>query len=207
MKVLTTVTAAAALAASASLASATPIISLTNPSTGDSSATVNPGSSFSINVTLMPDEPFDGFSLYLQADAAGFSVTSDTSTWSGPSGNPLTYHNYPINPADPPPEIPTTGNSHDFGFESEFTSPNIAVGDYKISILEVLVSDTMTPGTYTISSTHYSEISDASFSPRDIHNIPSTTYSVDVVPEPATLALLAAPGALMLLAKRRKRRA
>jgi hypothetical protein len=205
MNIITTIVATTALAVSASLVSATPTLSLTNPLTGDPSATVAPGGSFAINVALAPDEPFDGFSLYLQANAVGFAVTADTSDWSGPTGNPLAYPNYPINPADPPPEIPTTGNSHDFGFDSEFTSPNIAVGNYKISTLAVLVANTMSPGEYNISSTSDSEISNASQSVTDIHNIPAATYSVTVVPEPATLALLLAGSAALLMVKRRKR--
>lgn len=202
MNTFTTITAAAALAASASLASATPLMSLTNPLTGNSSVTVSPGGTFSISVVLTTDEPFDGTSFYLQSDAAGFSVTSDTSGWSGPSGNPLNFANNFIYPA----AIPTAGNSRDFGFEAQNPTQNVAVGKYDVATLDLVVSGLMAPGSYTVSSTPDSEISDASFSSSDIHNIPSATYSVIVVPEPAGLPLLVTGCALVLLARRQKMR-
>ena len=203
MSILTTIVAAAALAASASLASATPTLSLTNPSTGDPSATVAPGGSFAIDVALTPDEPFAGFSLYLNSSAAGFSVISDTAHWSGPSGNPLNFANNFIYPAP----LPTTGNSHDFGFGAQNPTESIPIGNYQIATLDLAVSGLMTRGTYTISSTPFSEISGASpFPPADVHNIPSATYSVIVAPEPPGLLLLVTGCALVLLASRRKMR-
>ena len=203
MNILKTIVAAAALAASASLASATPTLSLTNPSTGDPSAIVAPGGSFAIDVALTPDEPFAGFSLYLNSSAAGFSVISDTAHWSGPSGTPLNFANNFIYPAP----LPTTGNSHDFGFDAQNPTQGIPMGNYQIATLDLAVSGLMTRGTYTISSTPFSEISGASpFPPADVHNIPSATYSVIVAPEPPGLLLLLTGGALVLLASRRKMR-
>lgn len=203
MNILTTIVATTAFAVSASFASATPTLSLTNPSTGDPSATVAPGGSFAIDVALTPDEPFAGFSLYLSSSAAGFSVISDTADWSGPSGNPLDFAN---NFTYPSP-LPTTGNSHDFGFDAQNPAQSIPMGNYRIATLDLGVSGLMTRGTYTISSTPSSEISGASpFPPADVHNIPSATYSVIVAPEPPSLLLLVTGCVLVLLARRRTMR-
>ena len=105
------------------------------------------------------------------------------------------------------------GNASDLGATTPTGSPVATNNSYFVATITLQIAPTTPAGTYTISTTNLasnggpktSTVGDTSFAR---HNLPATTYTITVVPEPATLSLLGLSGlgSLGLTMLRRHRR-
>jgi hypothetical protein len=154
-----------------------------------------------------------GLSYWLQvptAVASNFSLTGVTYSSAFPSGNQTTPATVLFNDS-------TAADGASSGFTIETRDLGATVNDTTMPVAAGTVSDTsmtvnlngLAPGTYTLKSTisgsRPSEQSDASFVG---HNFPLSTFTITVVPEPATWSLLGLGGlgsfGLTLLRARRR---
>ncbi len=219
MKSVLSLALVSALLFAATASSAAPGLSLTNPSGGGGSVSISPGDSFSMNVTLNSDTiAFDGLSYYLKASAANdFTVTSrmtgsQLGTWTSlPNGltDPTT------NPLPSPVSgghstlLDTSVNSVDLGYSATSFTPNIAAGSYLVDQLTFTTPGNIPGGSYTIFTSSDSLLIAAQGTSPNF-TFPTTSisgagsFTVNVVPEPASVILLAGGGLLLALARKKR---
>jgi hypothetical protein len=188
---------------------------LTLQSGGLGSITLGSGTtSFSLNVSSSwTGYSSEGLSYWLQvpsAVASAFSLTGVTYSATFPSGNQVSPATVPFNDAVAADGAASgyTIETRDLGATVNDTTMPVAAGTYLDTTMTVNLSG-LAPGTYVLKSTtsgsRPSEQSDASFVG---HNFPVSTFTITVVPEPATLSLLGLGGlgsfGLTLLRARRR---
>jgi PEP-CTERM motif len=166
-----------------------------------SSGSYAAGSSFTFDITLAvansgtdPVPNVNGFSLWFETAAVNnsfFTITSRTlgSTFPDPQGTPGANE-----------AIVKGGNATDLGGTA---GPNQTVpsnASYLLETLTIKIAPNTPAGTYVISTTNINSNTDHS---KDTtvgdgnfmrHDPASTTYTITVVPEPATLSLLGLSG-------------
>jgi hypothetical protein len=181
------------------------------------SGSYTPGQSFSFDITLgvtnsgaNPLANVDGFSLWM-ATAAGnsaFKITSNTF----PVSSPFSDHNQ--NLAGGGEFILAGGNNTDLGGTQPLTNPRTpgqpTNQSYFVSTLTIQIDPSVAAGTYTIfSNASGAKTSVANSDTSTTAPLPQTTYTITVVPEPATWSLLGlggmgSLGLTWLRARRRK---
>jgi hypothetical protein len=154
-----------------------------------------------------------GLSYWLQvptAVASNFSLTGVTYSSAFPSGNQTTPATVLFNDSTAADGASSgfTIETRDLGGSVPIGNPNATAGTYQDTSMTVNLNG-LAPGTYTLESTisgsRPSEQADDSFVG---HNFPLSTFTITVVPEPATWSLLGLGGlgsfGLTLLRARRR---
>ncbi len=210
-KLLTTI---GCLLLMAGLVRANAVLSFNDNSGAPSAGSYTPGSTFTFDITLNvqntgtdPVPNVSGLSYWFETSAANnsfFKITNESI-----AGSPFT------DPQTPgitfPQAIVKGGNTNDLGATGTNQPSNAT---YFIATLTLQIAPGTPAGTYTISTTDInsnldhskdSTVGDSSFTR---HDIAATTYTITVVPEPATLSLLALSGlgsfGLNVLRRRRR---
>ena len=172
------------------------------------SSNLTPGSSFSfdisLNISSQPPNDARGYSLWFETAAANnnsFTITANNNNGS-PFGAPSWSFTDPAGRF-----VLTTTDSQHTGFAEEaedmgattagsLTTP----GTYFLEHITFTLSNSIAPGTYTIMSTSAASghppgrISEVNDSGAQTYDIQPATYTITVVPEPATCWLLALSG-------------
>ena len=166
-----------------------------------SSGSYAAGGSFSFDITLTvstggtdPVPDVSGFSVWFETSAANnsyFKITNRTlSTFTDPNTPGLVY----------PQAIVQGGNANDLGGTGATQASSAGGLSYLVMSITISIDAATPANTYTISTTttnsnpdHHnrSVANDASFG---AHPLAATTYTITVVPEPATLSLLGLGG-------------
>jgi hypothetical protein len=192
----------------------TQTMALTTTGTGTGSGTFNSGSVFSLDATItFSGYTGDGLSYWLQVPSAlapFISITSETYfTFTDP--NNTGTKTFASNIGADPGFLSDIGasNSGDLGATATDATFDVPAGTYLVSRLSFSLSSSAPAGTYTLRTTtlsgRASEVSDNNFV---THNLPGSSYSITVVPEPSTYAFIIS-GAGLLVANfvRRNRKA
>lgn len=188
-------------------------------STSVTSTSASPGGTFSIDTYIQ----FTGFtstglSYWLEASsvlAPHLTLTSETyfQNWGANQAAPNTAFNF----TDSGTDSGFLREQRDLGSTSGTSSPGVfsdprAAGTYQVSHLNFSLDASTPAGTYLIQLTTLtpviSEINDNQSTPQD-HAVALATFTLTVIPEPATLSLLGlgglgSLGLTMLRARRRK---
>lgn len=187
----------------AGLVRADAVLSFNDNNAGDlgpSAGTYTPGSSFSFDITLAvtsggndPVPDVNALSYWFETSAANnsyFTITNRNLTAS-PLNDPqtpgITY----------PQAIGAGGNPNDLGGTGDTQTTN---NSYFVATLTLQIAPNTPAGTYTIFTTtinsngDHSKTSTVGDSNFTRHDLPAATYTITVVPEPATLSLLALSG-------------
>jgi len=179
-----------------------------------SSGSYAPGASFTFDITLAvtnsgtdPVPNVNSISYWFETAAVNnsyFSITGRSMTgspFSDPQSNSF------------PQAIVQGGNTNDLGASTPTNTSVASNNSYFVATLTLQIAPNTPAGTYTISTTTLSSnggpktstVGDTTFTR---HNLPAATYTITVVPEPATLSLLGLSGlgSLGLTYLRRNRR-
>jgi len=200
-KLLTTI---GCLLLMAGLVRADAVLSFNDNNAGDlgpSAGTYTPGSSFSFDITLTvansgtdPVPNVNSLSYWFETSAANnsfFTITNRNLTGSSLS-DPQATPNYPE-------AIVAGGNASDLGATTPANTTLATNASYFVATLTLQIAPNTPAGTYTISTTTFAsnggpKTSTAGDNTFTRHDIAATTYTITVVPEPATLSLLALSG-------------
>jgi PEP-CTERM motif len=191
--------------------------------TGTANAgTYAPGATFSfdimLSITSQPPNNVAGFSLWFETAAANSGLFTITAL---PNHTGSPFSQVTGDSGDFPAAL-TTANSTHSGFAQNAAVTDLGAtsgtnqvtpGTYFLETITFSISGAITPGTYTLMNTSASTgqplgkrsvVNDGSFNTFDIA---SSTYTITIVPEPATLSLvvLGALGTTGLIFLRRKR--
>ncbi len=201
-KLLTTI---GCLLLMAGLVHANAVLSFNDNNSGDlgpSAGTYTPGSSFTFDITLSVANsgtdpvanPINSISYWFETSALNngyFSITNRNLTGSSFSDPQSTAF---------PQSIVAGGNANDLGATTPTNTSVATDNSYFIATITLAIAPNTPAGTYTISTTNInsnpdhsktSTVGDTNFTR---HNIAAATYTITVVPEPATLSLLALSG-------------
>ena len=171
-------------------------IAITTSGGASTSGSFNAGSAFSLDATItFTGFTADGLSYWLQvpnALAPFISITSETYfVFTDPNNGGVKTFISTIG-ADPGfMSGQGMSNSGDLGATAVTQANDVPAGTYKVTTLSFALAANAPVGTYTIKtttlSTKISEISDSTFAS---HNLPGSSYTLTVVPEPSTVAFL-----------------
>jgi hypothetical protein len=179
-----------------------------------STQAVAAGSTFNVTlnlqVTSSPPASVIGFDMILEALASQnsinisglFSVTAATSgqgAWTTRSGTPVFPQSLTAANSD---HTSFVQNSTNLGFNGDPVASSAFSAPTAIETLTIMVDSSVAPGTYTFQTTGQYTASTGGASPRfsdisdgaAIYPISSATFTITVVPEPATWALIALGG-------------
>lgn len=201
-KLLTTI---GCLLLMAGLVHANAVLSFNDNNAGDlgpSAGTYTPGSSVTFDITLAvansgtdPVPSVTGLSYWFETSAINNSFFTITSR--NLSGSQFSDPQATLSPNE---AIVAGGNAHDLGATiADPTNPLPSNTSYFVATVTLQINPNTPAGTYTISTTTLasnggpktSTVGDGNFTR---HNLPAATYTITVVPEPATLSLLALSG-------------
>ncbi len=169
---------------------------LTDHNSGLTATTIAPGASITMDLGVKSDTPFNGVSVFLDANTPlpgqFVAITRTTATW--PQNGSTDSLTSPIVPSVSAANgaIPKTGNSIDFGYVSTNLSADLPADSspgYSLETLTFTTPATLAPGTYTISTTIVSELNTSPTSGSNEFSVPVATFSVTVMPEPATMSM------------------
>jgi hypothetical protein len=181
---------------------------------GPNSGTFAPGGTFSFDVFLTyTGYNSPGLSFWLEASnglAGSLSITGLTYGTTFPDPNQTTPNPAPFNA--------TAGASSGFMTENRDLGATIndfgnvpGPGTYFVAHITFSLSMSFVPGNYilqsTVTGTHTSEVTSYDGTTFSDNNLPAAQYAINVIPEPATLSLIAiaALAGLGFLAHRRHR--
>ena len=167
--------------------------SLSNNTGTPTAGSYSPGSSFTLSVTLNVTNATSGYSLWFDTASANASFLSIGSFT-------LTSAAFPDANSANGPQAFDTANPGRMGFLSNLsdlgattTSGTATPGSYLVQDVTFLIDASAAPGTYTLQTTpagaggRASGSSDADFA---FETAPSAVFTVTVVPEPSTWALI-----------------
>lgn len=175
------------------------VVALLTDSLGDSlSVTIQPGDSFTFDFSILSDEPLIGATYFLSATGisnSAFTITSRTITGS------LFSSLQTIDPtalaANP---VLSPANGSDLGALVANLSIPATPGLLYFSSITLTSSPAINFGVYTINITPSSIVLNSNFDEISI----TSSYTVNVIPEPTTFALLGLGSVLALGARRRR---
>ena len=184
------------------LAMAAPILTLSDAGGDPSSVQIAPGEAFTVTVTLNADQGFTGLSYFLQDPTATssdwrFAITGRTLQAGSPLTDPTSSDAAVINPTGGANQL-NPRNDVDLGYGASDISSNVPAGTYVLGTLTLTATSPLAVGSYTIQTAN-AVLADAAFNEVTLAN--SAPYTINVVPEPATVGLLALAG-LSLLRRR-----
>ena len=191
--------AAVTIAATALLvvrpAYAAPALSVTDAIGDAASVQIAAGASFTVNVALNADVPFNGLSFVLTASESDrFTITGRTTAIANPLEDEQT-DNATLAAA------PLSPSSLDLGYTNTPANVNELADTYALASYTITASAQLAPGTYTLRTT------DAllfNFPGDEFTIAPSAVYTVTVVPEPTAIAAAAAAVVSLALLRRRR---
>ncbi len=204
--------------AQSSNAQFTATATLTNSMGGGNSISILAGQSFTLSLAVTTNFTSSGYTVFYQSlnGAANFQLTGRTNT-------------SPINPVTLLPVFndPTTSdaaafggtagrfmsgptmnsNQFDLGYTGDQTN-NQGAGTFSLQNITVMVLASAAPGTYTIRLDPRSIMTErTTFSDVNMGGAMGPQFTVNVIPEPATIGLAVMGGALLLFVAIRKQRA
>ena len=199
VKLLTTI---GCLLLMAGLVRANAVISFNDNSGTPNAGSYAPGATFSFDITLSisnsgadPVPDANSFSYWFETSSANnsyFKITNRNLTGSSFS-DPQSSPTYPV-------AIVAGGDAFDLGASTP-TGTNLATNNsYFVATLTLQIDPSTPAGTYTIftttrtSNTDHSKTTSVGDSSFNRHEPVATAYTITVVPEPATLSLLALSG-------------
>jgi hypothetical protein len=199
----------ASLLLSASWAAAAITLTFDDHNGAANAGTYAPGATFTfdimLSVTSQPPANVAGFSLWFETAAANSGLFTISAL---PSHTGSPFSQVTGDSGDFPAAL-TTANSTHAGFAQNAAVTDLGAtsgtnqvvpGTYFLETISFTISGAITPGTYTLMNTSASTgqplgkrsvINDGSFNTFDIG---SSTYTITIVPEPATLSLIALGG-------------
>ena len=193
----------------ADAAQATVILTLTDNTGSPTSVDVNPGVAasrfFSFNINLTTTEPITGLTYLLETPNAGgsgkFQITARDTTGALFTGSNLTTTNGSVLLAVNALLDPRNNNDLGGTVSDPFVDC-ILPGTYFVATLTMEALSTISTGTYTIQTA----LQSATGCQPNFDELPiaRATYSVNVVPEPASAWLLCLGGALLGGTRRRR---
>jgi hypothetical protein len=174
----------------------TQTLALTTTGTSNTSGSFTKGTPFSLDVSLtFSGYTGDGLSYWLQVPTAlapYITITSEQYfTFTDPTNTGAKTFVSSAGANSGFSSDQGSSNSGDLGGTATNSSSDVASGTYQVTTLNFLLSASAPVGTYSIRTTtlspRTSEANDNAFA---THSIPGVSYSLNVSPEPSTVAFL-----------------